>query len=158
MASRRQPTKLKTAQIGRCGELLVQLRLLMLGVESAPMATDAGVDLVAYGPNGAAATIQVKTNLRPKPAGGRGKATLDWRVADDSPAQLVALVDLQSARVWLFALSEFRKFAQQNNAGSAHLYMVVDPAYQPIKQGRVTRDFEFGGYLLEYRAPALFGV
>lgn len=41
---------LKTAQIGRCGELLVQCLLLLRGVESAPMSTDSGVDLVAYAP------------------------------------------------------------------------------------------------------------
>ena len=42
--------KLKTAQIGRCGELFVQYQLLLRGIESAPMSTDAGVDLVAYAP------------------------------------------------------------------------------------------------------------
>ncbi|SLM45109.1 hypothetical protein NSND_62542 [Nitrospira sp. ND1] len=41
---------LSTAQIGKCGELLVQYRLLLLGVESAPMSTDTGIDLVAYSP------------------------------------------------------------------------------------------------------------
>lgn len=46
--------KLKTAQIGRCGELLVQYRLLSHGIESSSMTTDSGVDLVAIlqGPNG----------------------------------------------------------------------------------------------------------
>jgi hypothetical protein len=39
---------LSTAQIGRCGELLVQYELLLRGVETAPLSTDAGVDLVAY--------------------------------------------------------------------------------------------------------------
>ena len=70
---------LRSAQIGRCGELLVQYRLLLCGVESAPMSTDNGVDLVAYAPRGAApVTIQVKTNLKAKPGGGKGKAALDW--------------------------------------------------------------------------------
>jgi len=40
--------KLTTQQIGRLGELLVQYELLRHGIESAPMTTDAGVDLVAY--------------------------------------------------------------------------------------------------------------
>jgi hypothetical protein len=40
---------------------------------SAPMTTDAGVDLVAYsGVKGRAITLQVKTNLAPKPGDGRG--------------------------------------------------------------------------------------
>jgi len=42
--------KLSTAKIGRAGELLVQYRLLLLGIDSAPMTTDAGIDLVAYAP------------------------------------------------------------------------------------------------------------
>jgi hypothetical protein len=37
---------LSTAQIGRCGELLVQLELLKRGIESAAMTTDTGIDLV----------------------------------------------------------------------------------------------------------------
>ena len=64
--------KLKTAQIGEGGELLVQYRLLLLGIESAPMSTDTGIDLLAYSPHRKhPATIQVKTNLKPKPGGGK---------------------------------------------------------------------------------------
>ena len=52
---------LTTAQIGKSGEQ-VQYRLLLLGIESAPMSTDNGIDLVAYSPRLAQAiTIQVKT-------------------------------------------------------------------------------------------------
>jgi hypothetical protein len=59
---------LSTAQIGKCGEMLVQYRLLLLAIESAPMSTDTGIDLVLYSPECASATtVQVKTNLRPKP-------------------------------------------------------------------------------------------
>jgi hypothetical protein len=42
--------KLTTAQIGRAGELLVQEQLLLHGIESAPLTTDTGIDLVAYSP------------------------------------------------------------------------------------------------------------
>jgi len=97
-----RPT-LRKAQIGRCGELLVQYRLLKHGIESASMTTDAGIDLVAYSPrSGQAVTIQVKANLQPKPAGGRGKKLLSWDLRETSPAQMVALVDLSTERVWLF--------------------------------------------------------
>src|SRR5712692_6750692 len=41
---------LTKTQIGRCGEMLVQYHLLRAGIESAPMTTDTGVDLVAYLP------------------------------------------------------------------------------------------------------------
>ena len=39
---------LTTQQRGRCGELLVQYILLKHGIESAPLTTDTGIDLVAY--------------------------------------------------------------------------------------------------------------
>jgi hypothetical protein len=39
-----------TQHIGAAGELLVQYRLLKMGIESAWMTTDAGVDLVVYAP------------------------------------------------------------------------------------------------------------
>ena len=65
--------KLTKAQIGRCGELLVQYALLSRGVESAPMSTDTGIDLVAFFPaSKLPATIQVKTNHAAKPSGGKG--------------------------------------------------------------------------------------
>ena len=91
---------LTTAQIGRCGEMLVQYELLMRGVESAPMSTDAGIDLVAYSPTlGVPKTIQVKANLKAKPGGGKGRAALDWWLPHDSPAELIAFVDLSTQRI-----------------------------------------------------------
>jgi hypothetical protein len=88
--------KLSTAQIGKCGELLVQYHLLLLGIESASMSTDSGVDLVVYSSSRKhPATIQVKTNLKPKPGGGKGKAAIDWWLPEDSPAELVAFVNLR---------------------------------------------------------------
>lgn len=91
------PTK---AQIGRCGELLDQYELLLLGIESAPLSTDAGIDLVAYSPGKQeAGTIQVKANHKPKPSGGKGRAAFDWWVPESNPAQAVALVDLSTRSV-----------------------------------------------------------
>src|SRR5687767_2684480 len=107
---------LATAQIGKCGELLVQYRLLLLGIESAPMSTDTGVDLVAYSPRlDQAITIQIKTNLKSKPGGGKGKAALDWWIDEDVPATLVALVDLSTEKVWLFKREEVLELAQQRS-------------------------------------------
>ena len=79
--------KLSTQQIGKLGELLVQYRLLSLGIDSAPLTIDDGIDLVAYSRDRKSAkTIQVKTNLKPKPGGGKGKPALDWWVPENSPA------------------------------------------------------------------------
>jgi hypothetical protein len=54
-------TILTSLQIGRCGELLVQHRLLKLGIESAALTTDTGIDLVAYAPP------SVPMNVRHRP-------------------------------------------------------------------------------------------
>lgn len=69
--------KLGTQAIGAAGELLVQYQLLKLGIDSARLTTDSGIGLVIYAPgHQAAVTIQVKTYLPPKPAGGKGKGLL----------------------------------------------------------------------------------
>ena len=150
---------LTTAQIGRAGEFFVQYRLLLLGVDSAPMSTDSGIDLVAYSPlqNGAT-TIQVKTNLKPKPGGGKGKLGLDWWLPDDSPAELVALVDLSEQRVWIFKLAEVASLAQQHSSGRHHLYMYVDSSHVPRNADRAVHAHAFQKYLLENRSHELFGV
>jgi hypothetical protein len=86
---------LTTQQIGRLGELLVQYELLRFGIDSAPMTTDAGVDLVAYsGLKRRAITLQVKTNFAPKPGGGKGALGVDWWVSEDCPAELYAFADI----------------------------------------------------------------
>jgi len=149
--------KLTTAQIGRCGELLVQYELLLLGVESAPLSTDAGIDLVAYAPGAREAqTIQVKSNYKRKPSGGRGKPALDWWVPEDNPAQLVALVDLSTKGIWLLQKEELSALAQQRSSGRVHIYMYTDPEYTPRAHGRHPREFQ--SYRLENRASALFGA
>src|ERR1700730_5939393 len=116
-------SSLAKAQIGACGVLLIQYRLLKHGIESDIIASDAGVDLVVYAPKSKkAVTVQVKTCLRPKPAGGKGRPQLDWWLPDDSPAQLVGLVNLENSRAWLFKHEEFIRTAQQHSSGKSHLY------------------------------------
>lgn len=147
------------AQIGRCGELLVQYHLLLRGIESAPMCTDSGIDLVAYSPKAnAPLTIQVKTNLKPKPGGGKGKKALDWWIPADTPAELIALCDLSSQRVWVFKTAEIETVAQQKSKGQFHLYMHIDPTLQPRKLDRLSFAYEFEKYLLENRVHSLFGI
>lgn len=135
---------MSTARIGRCGELLVQYQLLRLGIESAPMTTDAAVDLVAFhSATARVSTIQVKTCLAPKPGGGKGKLALDWWIAAECPADLVAFVDLATDSVWLFEMSEMANIAQQQSGGRYHFYMYVDATATPriTKPARMA-DFE----------------
>lgn len=146
-----------TAQIGRAGELFCQFQLLKYGIESAPMTTDAGIDLVAYAPRSKrAVTIQVKTNLRPKPGGGRGTKALDWWVSAASPAELVVLVDLETDSCWLFSHSELERFAQQRSNGRLHFYFYTGDKARPKVAGRVAADYE--SYRLERRIAEFFGA
>lgn len=146
-----------TQQIGKCGVLLVQYKLLLHGIESSPLTTDYGIDLVAYTSiKNQAMTVQVKTCLEPKPAGGKGKLALDWWLADNSPAQLVALVDLSKERIWLFEIEEYRAMAQQYSNGRLHLYMYVDPSVEP-RTNKAVHVADFDLYLLENRISFLFG-
>ena len=123
------------------------------------MSTDTGVDLVAYSPRLAQAiTIQVKTNLRAKPGGGKGKAALDWWVPESVPAALVALVDLSTEKVWLFKREELIELAQQKSSGRVHLYMYTDPAARPRTKHRPSHAYEFERFIISNRVTELFGI
>jgi hypothetical protein len=149
---------LSKQQIGKCGELLVQYQLLLKSIESAHLTTDSGIDLVAYSAKKQEPlTIQVKSNLKPKPGGGKGKAALDWWIPADNPADLCAFVDLSNERVWLMTLPEVAELAQQHSSGRHHLYMYVDPTAKPRDSGRLVHAYEFERYLLENRAHEFFG-
>jgi hypothetical protein len=148
--------ELTTAQIGASGVLLIQYRLLKRGIDSAPMTTDDGIDLVVYAPGSKEAmTVQVKTCLRPKPAGGKGHPTLDWWLRSDSPAQLVGLVDLEADAVWLFRHEEFEQKAQQKPEGRLHFYFYTDDAYA-ARDGCHLRDFDL--FRLESRTADILGL
>lgn len=152
-----EPSSLPTRQIGKLGELLVQYALLKFGIESAQLTTDSGVDLVAYLSGGKKAlTIQVKTNLKPKPGGGRGKPALDWWVPDDSPAELFAFVDTSQNQVWLFTKKEIKQMAQQHSSGKYHFYMYTNLESRPRSQKKATHIHEFEKYRLENRITELF--
>ena len=145
-----------TQQIGKLGELLVQYKLLTFAVDSSPMTTDSGIDLVAYGrPSVGAKTIQVKTNLQPKPGGGKGKQGLDWWIPVDSPAQLLALADVSASRVWLFTMAELAAHAQQESSGRFHLYMYTDESVRTRSQ-KLAKVSEFEPFLLESRVSEFF--
>ena len=147
---------LTTQQIGKAGELLVQYELLVRGIESSQLTTDAGIDLVAYSSSRRKPmTIQVKTNLKPKPGGGRGKPALDWWLPEDSPATLVAFVDLSETRFWLFKTREVAKLAQQHSGARHHLYMWCDSSVKS-RGNRPSRVEDFVSYLAANRIPELF--
>ena len=145
---------MKTAQIGAAGVLLLQYRLLKCGIDSSAMTTDDGIDVVAYSPQlRDAVTIQVKSVLAPKKAGGRGKLTLDWWLRHNSPAQLVALCDLSTDRIWIFRHEEYLATAQQNSSGRAHLYFYIDVT---AKVPERSKESFFDQFLIDRRTSQLF--
>jgi len=153
------PKSLPTRQIGKLGELLVQYKLLQYGIESAPLTTDAGIDLVAYGPNSKKAiTIQVKTNLKPKPGGGKGRPYVNWWVEDDNPAKIFALVDISTEKIWILTKREFENKAQQHSSGRRQLYMALTPkSLLRGKIGRSSQVLKYKHYLFENRIYLFLG-
>ena len=150
------PPRLTTQQIGRLGELLVQYELLRHGIDSAPMTTDAGIDLVAYsGVEGRSFTIQVKTNLTPKPGGGKGAPAIDWWVSEDCPAEFYAFVDLSTRRVWLLTKAELEVSAQQRSGGRLHIYMYTNAELESLSYSR-HGDVRFSEFLFENRIGSVF--
>lgn len=112
-----------TQHIGAAGELLVQYRLLKHHVDSARLTTDSGLDLVVYAPaRSMAYTVQVKSAVRPTPAGGRGPLALGWTFNPECGADLMAFVDLSTDSVWVFTMSEAVKAARQTLARRHRLY------------------------------------
>jgi hypothetical protein len=148
-----EPT-LGSTQVGRCGEVLVQYQLLRHGIESAPITTNLGIDLVAYSPwMTHSFTVQVRTNLRPKPAGPKGMA-LDWWLAEGGPADLVALVELQHERIWALRREELVEVAQEASGGRLHIFLYTDSDARPLNPcaGKT-----FDQFLLKERMHVLFG-
>lgn len=147
---------MSTQHIGAAGELLVQYRLLKLGIDSARLTTDSGIDLVVYSPGDrSATTVQVKTNFAPRPAGGRGPLSRAWYFPEDCPAQLIAFVALDADRVWLIPIDAARQLAQQHSAkGMRQLYWRIESSPGPVD--RLRHEAQMSHYLLEVQAPGLF--
>jgi hypothetical protein len=132
--------------IGRRGELLVQYELLRYGIESAPMTTDTGVDLVAYAPKShRALTIQVKSNDKPHKAGGKGNWLQGWSLRKSSPAEYVALVDLDQERIWVLTHEQFCSEAQQKNRPEMTLYAYL----KPLKKRASKTIADLNGYSID---------
>ena len=147
---------MSTQHIGAAGELLVQYRLLKLGIDSARLTTDSGIDLVVYAPGDrAATTLQVKSNFAPKPAGGRGPLSRGWFFPDDCPAQVIALVALDVDTVWLLPTPEARQLAQQHSGkGIRQLYWRISPPSNGASDLR--HEAQMAHYRIEVQAPNLF--
>jgi len=154
--------KLDTQQIGKCGELLVPYMLLKHGVDSAPLTTDPGIDLVAF-PNIKASseerrkplTIQVKTSThRPEISDSADRKWIEWWVSDKCPADYIAAVDLCRDKFWLIRTEEFKKRGRLSGAGHRLLWYLPGHEYRRTKITEET----FKDYEMETTIPQVFGL
>lgn len=151
--------KLTTAQKGRCGELLVQYRLLKLGIESAPLTTDPGVDLVAF-PSSIAlseqrrkpVTIQVKTSTHHGPPRDKW---LIWEIGEDCPTDYIVAVDLNREKFWLIGIDDFKQLASRAGKGQLRLWWSL-PDYESKRAPR--KEEQFKKYETDAGICTAFGI
>ncbi len=115
-----EPAKIGSLSIGAAGELLVQYKLLKLGIDSARLTTDSGIDLVMYIPGTKVAiTVQVKSTNGTAVDAASGRP---WLVFPNFPvnckAQYLATVDLSRDAAWLFPIPRAEEVARPNKAGT----------------------------------------
>ncbi len=114
-------------QIGKSGELLTQYYLLRDGIESSPMTTDSGIDLLARW-LGHTASVQVKTQENWEPAGGKGKDSAGWWINDSKKVDYLALALLCESSIWVLAWEDVERMAcQHNSKGNMQLAFYSDP-------------------------------
>lgn len=145
--------KLASRQVGRCGELFVQYILLKWGVESSPLTTDIGIDLVAYSSvKGKPLTIQVKTSTH---RGSTNDKWLLWQIPEDCPADYIAAVDLYRNKFWLINTEGFRQIGRSAGTGQLRLWWSL-PGYESKRTKR--REEQFIKYEMDNIIPKVFGL
>ncbi|MGH7429887.1 MAG: hypothetical protein ACREJ4_16235 [Candidatus Methylomirabilaceae bacterium] len=93
--------------------------------------------------------------MNPSPLAGKGRPALAWMLDGASSADLIAVTDLSTDRVWLFRRDEAFALAQQHpGSGGHHLVMVTDPGLTRSKHERIL-DTDFSEFLLSRRAGEL---
>ena len=144
--------KLASQQVGKCGELLVQYMLLKYGVESAPLTTDFGIDLVAFrADNKKPISIQVKTCTYHE----KVDKWVEWWVSNDCPADYIAVVDLERDKCWIFNFeNEYKQRASKSGEGCRLWWSL--PGYE--SEGSLHKEELFKDYEIEAAIPAVFGL
>jgi hypothetical protein len=146
-----------THEISSQGKLLVTDRLRALGfqVVAAPRGTGHHL-LIRRDGTAPQQSMWLSTNVRPKPAGGKGPPALNWKIPRTVRSDWVALTDLSRKRVWLLKAGEAQSIAQQHNASYHHMVMVVQSGWTSAPHERI-RDDQFDHLLLERRVAELAG-
>ena len=144
---------LTTQQIGKCGELFVQYKLLTFGVESAPMTTDYGIDLVALLPKTTEiAKIQVKATRAKREGTARW---VEWPLPKQSEAQYFALVDIERNKGWLLHSQQIREFSRSMKENWLLWWYII--SHTPGKKGSRSES-EVSNYEIEKVIPLIFAL
>ena len=100
--------------------------LLRHGVDSAPLTTDPGIDLIAFREvKQKPVTIQVKTSThRGEQGDPSGIKWLEWWVSIECPADYIATVDFEREKCWLFSTEEFRQKGGRSGEGHRLLWYI----------------------------------
>ena len=144
--------KPSTQRVGKCGELLVQYELLKRDIESAPMTTDYGIDLVAIEPK----TYQTVT-IQVKACGVHQDSNrwVEWNMPKKCVADYVAVVDTERNMIWLFTNDRFNDLATSTGGDGLRLWWYV-PGYRPPTSTLTRREDDFDGDRIEAVIPKLF--
>ena len=130
----------------------MQYKLLKSGIDSAPMTTDYGVDLVALDPNGGAATsIQVKTARHSRDADSEW---VEWDMPKKCVADYVAVVDLDNEKGWLFRVQKFEEASSSTGGDGRRLWWYTKSGYQSKHTHK--NESNFKRYGLESSIPRIF--
>ena len=150
--------KLSSQQVGKCGELLVQYRLLKYGIESAHLTTDRGIDLVAFDSvKQKPVTIQVKTSTHHIE---EGEKWLAWLISADCPAEYIAAVDLERDKFWFFRIDEFKRRSRRVGKGEESDYRLwwYVPEDTPEKAGGNHRETSYSAFEMGEVIPKIFNL
>ena len=151
-----ESNKPNTQQVGRCGELLVQYRLLRSGIDSAPMTTDYGIDLLAYDrKTDKTVSIQVKTSThRTDETDPTSKSKwVVWDKGEQDIAQFIAAVDWNREKVWLFKIGEFEKYATGSEGRWLWWYV---PDHKPERTTITRSEEDFASFNMDTVIATLF--
>jgi len=145
--------KLDSRQVGRCGELLVQYWLLNYGVESSPLTTDPGIDLVAYSSlKQKPVLIQVKTS---RLLGNTDNKWLRWQIPNNCPAEFIAMVDLDNDKFWLIRTEDFKRKARRVSDGDLKLQWSF-PDYESKEFKQIEEQYK--EHEMKTAIPRIFGL
>ena len=146
--------KLATQQIGKCGELLVQYMLLKYGIESAPLTTDVGIDLLAFPSiRQTPVTIQVKTSSTHSKRAG--EKWLRWQIPEACPADYIAAVDISRNKFWLIRTEAFKRIAYHRADGDWDLRISLT---ESVSTRVKLKEEQIKEYETEAAIPKIFGL